>query len=94
MNQLPTDINQAVAIAIAMGWQLQYVAPDNKSAVLHSAPAQGTNHILHLLLAILTLGLWIPIWFLLAVTTPPKGTVRTLTLYSDSPGVPIRQVIS
>ena len=37
----------------------------NKSTIhLASKP----NHILHLLLSIITAGLWIPVWLLLAVT--------------------------
>lgn len=28
------------------------------------ATAQGANHILHLLLSLISFGLWLPIWFL------------------------------
>ncbi len=28
---------------------------------------KGTNHILHLLLAVVTAGIWIPIWLLLSI---------------------------
>ncbi len=40
---------------------------------LHLVPR--ANHILHLLLSLLSLGLWIPIWFLLAIAPgAPKCT--------------------
>ena len=28
---------------------------------------KGTNHVLHLLLSLVTLGLWIPVWILLSI---------------------------
>lgn len=35
-----------------------------KCGHLHSVKVRRPNHILHLLLCVITLGLWIPIWFL------------------------------
>jgi len=28
---------------------------------------KGTNHILHLLLSVFSVGIWLPIWFMLAI---------------------------
>jgi hypothetical protein len=33
---------------------------------LHTRQAPTTNHVLHLLLTLVTLGIWLPIWFLVA----------------------------
>lgn len=30
------------------------------------------NHVLHLLLSVITCGLWLPIWMLLTMTNPPS----------------------
>ena len=32
-------------------------------------PKAKTNHILHLLLSLITLGLWLPVWFLVSLKT-------------------------
>jgi len=34
-----------------------------------------TNHILHLLLSIFTLGLWIPVWIILAIVGGEKRRI-------------------
>lgn len=31
-------------------------------------PSKGVNHVLHLLLTIVTAGLWLPVWIILIVT--------------------------
>jgi hypothetical protein len=36
------------------------------------------NHILHLLLSVVTLGLWLPVWALLAVTSHETRAVLTV----------------
>jgi hypothetical protein len=51
---------------------------------VESTPVPGTvvlvkgkdpNHILHLLLSVITAGLWLPVWFVMAVTTKPNRVV-------------------
>jgi len=39
-----------------------------KDLLLAKRQAQKTSHILHLLLSIITAGLWIPIWILVAIS--------------------------
>lgn len=35
----------------------------------------GANHLLHLVLTLLTCGLWLPVWFLVALSSPPRVLV-------------------
>ncbi len=35
---------------------------------------ERANHVLHLLLTLLSLGVWIPIWFLCSLSGPPRCT--------------------
>lgn len=37
----------------------------------------GPNHVLHLILTILTLGLWLPVWILIAISVNGKTVVTT-----------------
>ena len=37
---------------------------------------QGTNHILHLILTLITFGLWVIVWFGSAVAAAPPGVNR------------------
>ena len=59
---------QALATAIAnevrAGWNVQ--SQSDYQAVMN-IPAEKTNHILHLILTILTLGLWIIVWIALVI---------------------------
>lgn len=34
----------------------------------HEMTVGGTSHVFHLLMSIITLGLWIPVWILIAIT--------------------------
>lgn len=38
-------------------------------------PKRKTNHILHLLLSLITLGVWLPIWFLISMTAVARNRV-------------------
>jgi hypothetical protein len=59
---------QALATAISnevrSGWNVQ--SQSDYQAVMH-IPAQKTNHVLHLILTILTLGLWVVVWIAMVV---------------------------
>ena len=51
-------------------------------ATMHVQP--GTSHVLHLLLSLLTLGLWLPVWFLLAANS---GTAAQCTQCGRAKGL-------
>lgn len=73
-------LGQAVAQHVAVGWQVEYQADDR--AVL-AAASPPVNHVLHLLLTLVTCGLWAIVWFVLALSRPPA---RRLTLAVDERG--------
>lgn len=52
------DFDQAVAVRIQQGWRIESQA--NKIAMM--VKGKKTNHILHLLLSMMTFGLWVLIW--------------------------------
>jgi hypothetical protein len=49
------------------------------AAVAVAVTSSGPSHLLHLVLTILTLGLWLPVWILIAIFSRPKTTVATST---------------
>jgi hypothetical protein len=54
----------AVANEVRAGWNVQ--SQTDYQAVMH-IPAEKTNHILHLILTLLTLGLWIIVWIAMVI---------------------------
>ena len=64
-------IAQAVAQHAARGWRVESYGPSQVTMV-HGKKA---NHVLHLLLTVFTLGLWAPIWLILALTTKEARVV-------------------
>jgi Na+-transporting NADH:ubiquinone oxidoreductase subunit NqrC len=55
---------QAIANSVRAGWSVESQSDHQAVMVKH---AQQTNHILHLILTLLTLGLWAIIWIALAI---------------------------
>lgn len=45
---------------------------------LRKANRKKTNHVLHLLLSVLTAGLWLPVWFLVAFKNSASNRARGL----------------
>lgn len=41
--------------------------PMQQAVYVHGAPAKRVNHALHLVLTIVTFGLWLPVWIILAI---------------------------
>lgn len=39
---------------------------------------QGTNHLLHLVLTLLTCGLWIPVWIIVAIINAGNGRTTVI----------------
>jgi hypothetical protein len=74
-------LHQAVNSYTAMGW---HILNGNDYAVTLTAPATPTNHVLHLLLTVLTCGLWGVVWLVIAVSN--NQSVRTMTLWVNEYG--------
>jgi len=51
---------------------------------LYEAGEYNTNHVLHLLISLLTAGLWIPVWFLVAQRNASKraSIINKTSLFS------------
>ena len=60
---------------IAAGWRVE--SQTETEAVL--VKGSNTNHILHLLLAVFTVGLWIPVWIIVALTSGEQRKVVSTT---------------
>jgi len=46
-----------------------------KRSTMHIRTDHSPNHILHLLLSIITVGLWVPIWIVIAISAPNENPV-------------------
>ncbi len=63
-----TRLNQAVTRAIRAGWRIE--SQSDFQAIVVSG--RRVNHVLHLLLSILLIGLWLIVWLILAITGGEK----------------------
>jgi len=52
---------------------------------LHIAPR--TSHILHLLLSVITLGVWLLVWYFVALSTVPEGRAQCTVCGATYQGV-------
>lgn len=59
--------------AVRRGWRVESQTASQVVLVKGHRP----NHILHLLLSVVTVGIWIPIWLIVAVTSREKRRVVT-----------------
>ena len=69
----------AITNGVAMGYRIERQTDDQ--AVL--AKGQRINHVLHLILTILTGGLWGIVWIILAVNGAEKRVVLTVDDYGN-----------
>lgn len=61
-----------------MNYKKEYLKVNKEIRKLETQKAKaekstGTNHILHLLLSIITAGIWIPVWILMAFNFDTRG---------------------
>jgi len=76
--QEPVDTQQALADAIGRearnGWHVESQS-DRQATLVKGKP---TNHVLHVILCICTLGLWIPVWIVVAIVSGEKHELLTV----------------
>ena len=65
------ELNAIVAKEVKRGWRVESQAENQAVLVKGRRP----NHILHLLLSVVTGGIWLPIWILVAMTGGEKRKV-------------------
>jgi hypothetical protein len=68
-------LDAAVASHVQVGWAVESRSPTMAVMVSHAA---SPNHVLHLLLSLVTCGLWLVVWLLVAVTS--SGRTRRVAL--------------
>lgn len=71
-------LQNAIAACARSGWRLEG-AYGNTATM---ASGQPPNHVLHLILSLLSCGLWIPVWVIAAA----RGGVRRLVVTVDPAG--------
>ena len=74
MNQLDAQI----ASFTGQGYRIE----SNTGGLVTMVSGKKTNHILHLLLSVVTLGLWLPVWLIVAAF----GGERRVMLTTDDAG--------
>lgn len=72
---------QNAALQMAQeGWRIEAQAD---SGLVISKPGRKPNHILHLVLSLLTAGVWLLVWLIVAVKGPQPDIRKRLTLTPD-----------
>lgn len=59
-------LTREINARLMRGWELVNRDDSNASAIL-GRPGKSVNHILHLILSLLTFGVWLFVWVLLAI---------------------------
>lgn len=72
--QRKQQLANMVATEVARGWRVESQTDTMAVVVRGKKP----NHILHLLLTVFTVGLWLPVWLLVAIVSGEKR--KTLTV--------------
>ena len=70
-DQRTVAFDQAVANAARQGWAVE--SRTDSQAIL--VKGHRPNHILHLILSIVTAGLWIPVWIIVSLASGQKRWV-------------------
>lgn len=70
-------LSRAVAQYAGWGWRVQSQTPTSAQLV----KGHRTNHILHLILSIITLGVWLIVWALMAILGGEKHKLLTVDEY-------------
>lgn len=97
--RMPSDVQSStleheIAIATMRGWRLQSKSPERGIATMVSgnpAAYRGPNHLLHLILALLTCGLWAPIWLLITLTDRPPQEKSLLIVVDEAGRISYRE---
>lgn len=44
-----------------------HVQPQPQHVIVHNVPGKPVNHVLHAILTVLTVGMWLPVWLIVAI---------------------------
>lgn len=84
--QMSPALAEAVGNWTRIGWRVEAYGPGQVAMVTGRRP----NHVLHLLLSIVTMGLWLVVWALVAMTA--KEQRQVLTVQPDGTVLSSRQL--
>ena len=74
-----SDLDHAIRTRTVQGWRVESDTGARVTMVRGAKP----NHILHLLISVFTLGIWLPVWAIISLTS--KGQQR-IVLTKESQG--------
>lgn len=75
-------MDAAVNEFVAAGWRVESRSEFQGVFV----KGHRTNNVLHLLLSVFTLGLWIPVWIIVAITGGEKRRIVSIDEYGQKRG--------
>jgi hypothetical protein len=73
------NLAQAVSREVAGGFRVE--SQSDAQAVM--VKGKGTNHVLHLILTLISVGMWLPVWLVLYFVTKPKRLILTLDEFGN-----------
>lgn len=79
---MSSELERATQQFLAAGWRAVHLS-DTRSILMAASPYTPTNHLIHLLVSVITVGVWIPIWIIISLTNrrPPA---QRLTLWAQA----------
>jgi hypothetical protein len=73
------NLAQAVSREVAGGFRVE--SQGDAQAVM--VKGKGTSHVLHLILTLVTLGMWVPVWLIMYFVAKPKRVILTLDEFGN-----------
>ena len=70
-------LQRELASRTAAGWRVELLTPTSATVVLYPP---RSNHALHFVLSVLTCGLWLPVWLLIAIIEGSRGVRRQIVM--------------
>jgi hypothetical protein len=73
------NLANAIAGEVAGGYRVE--SQTDAQAVL--VKGKGTNHVLHLILSVITCGVWLPVWLIMYFVAKPKRLILSLDQFGN-----------
>jgi hypothetical protein len=70
-------LQRELAIRTTVGWRVELLTPTSATVVRYPPRA---NHALHPVLSVITCGLWLPIWLLVAIIDGSRSVRRQIVM--------------
>lgn len=79
-----TDVSSAVAHHVHNGARVETQTPE-MAIVVTGNPTSTLESVLHIVLCVLTIGLWIPIWLVRELVSNARARRIVITAHGESP---------